>query len=190
MIKATKEDEHAVTGILSRSFEKNRSVNYIVRQDDKRLERMRDLMKYSFRTCLDFGEVWLSEDRHCNALVLFPDRKTISFRSAWRDLKLIFIVTGIRSVFKVLKRESLIRQHYPCNHIFYIWFVGCDPDFQGAGRGTAMMHFLLDEARRMGRTVYLETSSERNIPWYQKLGFQIYGELDFGYKLYLLRKQD
>lgn len=191
MMKATMQDKATVVSLLSEAFEGNKSVNYIVRQDGKRLERIRSLMEYSFLTCLDSGKVYLSDDGRCCALVLFPDRKRTTLKSILRDLTLIFSVTGLGSVFKVLRRESLIKKRYPADKkMYYIWFMGCDPVFQGRGLGTAMLSFLLEDAARMNRTVYLETSTERNITWYQKLGLSIYSKLDFGYVLYCFRKEN
>lgn len=98
MIKAKKKDKSVVVQILSQSFKNNKSVNYIVRQDHKLLSRRERLMEYSFLTCMDFGDVFLSEDRQCCALVLFPDRKRTTLTSIWRDMKLIFSVAGVGAV--------------------------------------------------------------------------------------------
>ncbi|NQX39079.1 Acetyltransferase (GNAT) family protein [Pedobacter steynii] len=188
MIKATKLDKSTVVRILSRSFQDNKSVNYIVRQDSGRLLRIDRLIEYSFLTCMDSGEIFLSEDEQCCALVLFPDRKKVTLNAIWRDLKLIFSVTGLRTVLKVLKRESLIKKQYPSGgELYYIWFVACTPESQGKGKGTRMMRFLLSEALSMKRPVYLETSTERNIRWYEGLGLHVYNQLDLGYTLYFLK---
>lgn len=188
MIKATIMDKSDVVQILSRSFSDNKSVNYIVRQDSKRDLRISSLMEYSFLTCLDFGEVYLSEDGRCCALVMFPDRKRTTLRSIWRDVSLIFSVASIARQFKVLRREWLIKKRYPSKEdLYYIWFVGCEVESQGRGRGTQMMEFLLSEAEQMKRPVYLETSVERYVPWYQRFGFQVYDQLDLGYTLYFLK---
>nr|WP_121271699.1 GNAT family N-acetyltransferase [Pedobacter schmidteae] len=188
MKRATKQDRSAVVQILSRAFEDNRSVNFIVRQDSERLLRLDRLMEFCFLTCLDFGKVFLDEDRKSCALVLFPDRKRTSWAGIFRELKMVFFVVGIGGIFKVLRRESLVKKRHPSGGgMFYIWFVGCVPEAQGKGRGTQMMEFLLSEAERMNRKVYLETSVERNVPWYTKLGLQVYDELDLGYRLYFLK---
>jgi hypothetical protein len=38
------------------------------------------------------------------------------------------------------------------------------------------------------KAVYLETSTLKNIPWYQRFGFTIYQEIDMGYQLSFLTK--
>ena len=51
MLKATYNDKELILDILCKSFDKNNSVNYVVRQDKKRKKRIRVLMDYSF-------EIW------------------------------------------------------------------------------------------------------------------------------------
>ena len=62
MIKAAYSDKNLVVDILTDSFETNQSVNYIVKQDKKRVNRIRSLMDYSFEVCYSFGEVFLSDN--------------------------------------------------------------------------------------------------------------------------------
>jgi len=48
MINANPNDRALVVNLLAQSFDDNQSVNYIVKQDDKRIQRIRVLMDYSF----------------------------------------------------------------------------------------------------------------------------------------------
>jgi len=52
MIKAAKSDKQVVTEILAASFSNNRSVNYVIAQNEKKMDRIRKLMAYSFDVCL------------------------------------------------------------------------------------------------------------------------------------------
>lgn len=198
MMKATIEDKNSVTEILSKAFEDNKSVNFIVQQDDKRLDRIRSLMEYSFLTCLEFGEVWLNAERNCCSLILFPDRKRFSIKSLLLKLRLISSVIGLSGIYKVLKREKLVKDRYvffsfdaglrdshSCNG-YYLWFIGTDPVYQGMGLGSVMIHFLKKRADQMHRKLYLETSVESNLGWYKRFGFKIYDQLEIGYTLYFL----
>ena len=51
MIKATNKDRDRVIDILAESFNDNQSVNYIVKQDKKRNQRIGNLIAYSFDVC-------------------------------------------------------------------------------------------------------------------------------------------
>lgn len=48
MIPADYKDKELVVDILTKSFADNKSVNYIIKQDGKRIERIKNLMRYSF----------------------------------------------------------------------------------------------------------------------------------------------
>lgn len=58
MVKANRNDKVLVIDILTKSFDTNQSVNYIVKQDQKRAQRVSSLMDYSFEVCYLFGDVF------------------------------------------------------------------------------------------------------------------------------------
>ncbi|EHQ25477.1 GNAT family N-acetyltransferase [Mucilaginibacter paludis] len=185
MINAKRNDKGLVTELLTAAFNDNLSVNYIVRQDDKREERIRALMDYSFEVCYRFGEVWLSEDRKACALVLFPHQKRITFASVWLDIKLTLKAVGISGIKKVLNRKAKIKAKQPNEPMSYLWFIGVSPLYQHQGTGGRLLKEVLGHAT--GLPVYLETSTERNLPWYEKHCFAVYDTLDLGYILHFLK---
>jgi ribosomal protein S18 acetylase RimI-like enzyme len=177
-----------VVELLTRSFKDNQSVNYIIRQDGKSEQRIRALMDYSFKVCLMFGDVWLSADRKACALVLYPHQKKITFKSVWLDLKLIVKAIGISGIGKTLNREAEIKKLQPKEPMAYLWFIGVNPLDQHQGKGGKLLWEVITNAGKQGLPVYLETSTLRNLPWYEYFGFQIYGQLDLGYELYFLKR--
>src|SRR4051812_6519475 len=122
MKKAKIEDQALVIEILAHSFDENPSVNYIIRQDKKREERIRALMAYSFDVCQMFGEVWLSENRMACALVLYPDKKKTTLKTVWLDIKLVLKAVGISGVSKTLRREAQIKEKQHNIPMAYLWF--------------------------------------------------------------------
>ena len=183
---ATVNDRALVVDLLARSFDGNQSVNYIVRQDNKRKARIRALMDYSFEVCMRFGEVWLSEDRRACALVLFPEEKKTTLKTIWLDVKLIFQAIGWGGVSKAMKREALIKQKQLNVPVVYLWFIGVHPLYQHRGAGGKLLQQVIDKAKKRDRPVFLETSTLKNLPWYGRFGFQVYDELELGYTLYFL----
>ncbi|MDN3548961.1 GNAT family N-acetyltransferase [Mucilaginibacter aquaedulcis] len=188
MIRATKNDKDLIVRILSRSFDANQSVNYIVRQDNKRKERIAKLMSYSFEICSLFGDVWLSEDKSACALVLYPQNKRTTLKSIILDIKLIWQVIGIGNIIKTLNRESSIKAKQPKQPMAYVWFIGVNPEFQHQGKGSRLLRDLLADAREKDLPVFLETSTVRNLPWYESYNFKIYDQLDLTYKLFFLKQ--
>ena len=100
MIKAEYHDKSLVVDILTKSFDTNQSVNYIVKQDEKRIHRIGALMDYSFEVCYMFGDVFLSDEKKACALVLYPDKKKTTLKSMLLDARLILSCVGIRNIKK------------------------------------------------------------------------------------------
>ncbi len=189
MIKANQGDKQLIVDILTKSFQSNQSVNYIAKQDSKRTERISSLMDYSFEVCHSFGDVFLSDDKKACALVLYPDKKKTTFKSILLDVKLIFSCVGIENIKKALSRESKIKQLQPKELMYYLWFIGVDPENQNEGIGSVFLNEIIEDSEHKKRPIYLETSTLKNLPWYKKFGFEIYNELDLNYKLFFLKRE-
>lgn len=189
MIRAEYTDKELIVDILTSSFDDNKSVNYIIKQDNKRAQRLKNLMSYSFEVCYMFGDVFLTNDKKGCALILLPDRKKTTLKSILLDIKLIVSCVGSSNIKKALDRESKIKKLHPEGLMYYLWFIGVDPDQQNKGIGSKLMNEVIREAASKQRPIYLETSTLKNIPWYEKFGFAIYNELDLGYKLFFMKKE-
>lgn len=187
MRSATRTDKPLVTDLLSAAFDDNLSVNYIVRQDDKRKQRIRALMDYSFEVCYRFGKVWLSEDRKACALVLYPHKKNTTLQMIWLDVKLIFTAIDIRGIKKALDREAKIKAKQPKEPMAYLWFIAVKPLYQHQGAGSRILKEIIADAELQNLPVYLETSTERNLPWYNQQDFTEYDTLDLSYTLHFLK---
>lgn len=187
MRKATYADKDLVVNILSKSFDDNQSVNYIVKQDNKRLQRVKSLMDYSFEVCYKFGNVYLSDDSYACALVMYPDMKRTTLKSVLLDARLMVKCIGITNISKAFDRESKIKKIQPKEQMYYLWFIGVDPKYQGSGIGTQLMQEVIEDSRKQQRPIYLETSTLKNLPWYNNFRFEIYNELQLSYKLYFLK---
>jgi ribosomal protein S18 acetylase RimI-like enzyme len=188
MRRAELKDKRLVIDILSKSFDTNRSVNYVIKQDAHRSDRIRSLMEYSFNTCFYSGDVWISDDELACALLLFPEKKKTTVRSILWDVNLATNAIGLSRVFTVLKRESLIKKNHPDRQFTYLWFIGVDPHVQKRGVGSKLLNEVIDMNAKKERPIYLETSVANNLSWYKKFGFEIYHKIDLNYDLYLLRR--
>ena len=174
MIKATRQDKHLVIDILSKAFNNNQSVNYIVQQDQSRQRRIRSLMKYSFELCYQFGDVFLSNDKKACALIIYPDKKKVTLKTLLLDLQLILTAVGSRNIRKAMARESMISSIHPKGLKAYLWFIGVHPNHQQQGIGSTLLTKIIKHSKQESRPVYLETSTLMNLPWYQNFGFTKY----------------
>jgi ribosomal protein S18 acetylase RimI-like enzyme len=61
---------------------------------------------------------------------------------------------------------------------WYLEVLGVDPDAQGAGLGAALIQHGLSLAGAAGAGAFLETSVARNVPYYERFGFEVVEEAD------------
>lgn len=188
MKRAENIDRNIIVDILVKSFGDNKSVNYIIKQDAKRDERLRRLMEYSHDVCKLFGDVFITDDKSGCALIIKPDKKRTSLKSVLLDARFAITCLGISNLKKAMSREATIKAQHPDGLIYYLWFIGVDPNKQHEGIGSKLLKDVINKGQKENRTICLETSTSKNIPWYQSFGFTIYQELDFGYKLFCLKK--
>ena len=71
-------DKSTVVQILTKSFDDNKSFNYIVRQNRNRVYFIEKIFEHFFELCYSFGKVYLSDDKTGCALVLLPDKKKLN----------------------------------------------------------------------------------------------------------------
>lgn len=188
MKKADIGHQRLVVDLLCQSFRDNLSVNYILNKSGDKTKRLKNLMDYSFKVCHAFGDVFLSDDHKACALVLYPEQKTSTLKSILLDINFILRVAGLRNIFKIMNREKAIKSNYPDHPIYYLWFIGVSIEDQHKGIGSGLLREIIADADQKGRPVYLETSTVKNLPWYQKFGFSVYNKLEFGYTLFLFKR--
>lgn len=70
--------------------------------------------------------------------------------------------------------------HHPTDPVWYLPFIGVDPQAQGRGVGSQLLAAGLARADRDGLSAYLEASTPRNRALYQRHGFEVVGELRAG----------
>ncbi|MEU6175408.1 GNAT family N-acetyltransferase [Streptantibioticus parmotrematis] len=60
---------------------------------------------------------------------------------------------------------------------WYLAVLGTEPAAQGRGVGAALLRSRLDVCDREGTPAYLESSKDRNVPYYERFGFRVTGEI-------------
>jgi ribosomal protein S18 acetylase RimI-like enzyme len=71
-----------------------------------------------------------------------------------------------------------IERRHPQEPHWYLAVLGTDPAHQGEGVGSALVRHVLDDPANAGEPAYLETETEANVPFYERHGFRVVGELD------------
>jgi GNAT superfamily N-acetyltransferase len=109
--------------------------------------------------------IWGAPDRHRNGLAelaqLLPTAPFLMSTRTARALRLLFEVDAL----------------HPTEPHWYLATLGTDPDRQGQGVGTALLQPVLNRADEEGMPAYLESSKERNVPFYSRFGFEVVEQL-------------
>jgi Acetyltransferases len=109
--------------------------------------------------------LWLPPDVHPDEDVLI----TLLQRTASEQIQ--------QDVFAVF--EEMGRYH-PSEPHWFLPLMGVDPFQQGKGYGSALMQHALIPCDRDHKLAYLESSNPKNIPLYERHGFELLGRIQVG----------
>ncbi len=99
--------------------------------------------------------------------------------NAWqRGLFNLRIIAMMRSA---LGRGQILAETMQKTHLkephWYLGILGTHPEVQGRGIGSSLLAPILERCDAEGVLAYLESSKSSNIPFYQRHGFQVTGEI-------------
>jgi len=157
------------------------SIHVIPDSNERKLK-----MKYVFQTatCLGvrYGEVYASSEK------LEGVANWIQYE-AFKEYKFRMLKCGLKSrIYKIGLKASkrykpfgeyaikMHKKHAPGKH-WYLETLGVDPNFQGKGIGSSLMNIKFKDIDLQGLPIYLETSTEKNVKFYEKLGFHVAEEV-------------
>ncbi len=160
--------------ILAAAFDKNLSVNDTIKHDERREARITALMNYSIELGIRNNGLHFSNDGHSVAVFFDPTQKTSFLTETLAQLKLVYKVIGWNRLFYMLKKDKAISSRRPAYPHYYLMLIGTDPQQHGKGSGSQLLDQLLQTAAKEGKEVYLETSVDKNIPFYEKRGFVVF----------------
>jgi ribosomal protein S18 acetylase RimI-like enzyme len=81
------------------------------------------------------------------------------------------VTNAVRTLSTIEKRHPESPPHY------YLAALGTRPEHQGKGIGSSLLRPVLARCDEEGVGAYLESSKERNIPFYSRHGFSLTGEI-------------
>jgi ribosomal protein S18 acetylase RimI-like enzyme len=172
--KATEQDLDRLVQSLSRAFDDDPVVNWILRQDVRRADAFETL----FRTCLEklclkHGWVLTTDNLAGCALWYPPGTSKIGFLQQLRMLPQMIVGASLRGLPRLIGVLDTMDKHHPKADHFYLQFMGVEPDQQGKGFGAALMGPALEYCDRDRLGAYLENTKESNLPFYRRFGFEL-----------------
>ena len=99
----------------------------------------------------------------------------------WREIPMasvLFRTVGPRRWWRVVRAYKAFDAHLPGAPHWYLGLLAVDPHAQGRGVGSRLVRAGLERADRDGVGAYLETGTEPNVAFYERLGFRVTGEIE------------
>lgn len=123
---------------------------------------------------LPYGQVWITtkDEAICSVAVAMDSEVEIPEAVQSRVDTECASLMGSRHSAAVMA-ETELKDLRPSGHHVLLATIGTTPGLAGRGLGSRTLRAVLQGADRTATPVYLETSSERNLAFYERFGFSI-----------------
>jgi ribosomal protein S18 acetylase RimI-like enzyme len=163
--------------LLARAFHDDPLSAYLFPDETKRLDQLRWLYRGSARYAHRYGETYTTPARDGVALWLPPERPYPHQLGMVRvGLGFAPLKFGLgwlrRSVAAMNALDGAHKRDVASRH-WYLFLLGVDPSCQRQGIGGRLIEPVLARAEADGTPVYLDTTNERNVSFYQLHGFEV-----------------
>ncbi|MCK4177639.1 GNAT family N-acetyltransferase [Aciditerrimonas ferrireducens] len=164
--------------VLAEAFDDDPLACYLFPPAGVRRRGLRRFFRLQLRRLLaGAGEVWTTEDLLGAALWVPPvAERPASLRDLWALAPvLVDLLAGGRPTV-ALRLLADVERARPTEPHWYLATLGTAPRAQGRGIGSTLLQAVLARLDAEGLPAYLESSKERNVPFYARHGFEIVGE--------------
>lgn len=169
-------EKHEVLNTLMLAFSGDPCLRYMLDTPQKLLTGFHAFAGAMGGAALDHGTAWIAEDGAAAALWLPPGVSS--------DQERMLTVIGEHARAEKLPTlgevgETIPRYHPEEPH-WYLAMIGVDPARQGRGYGSAILKESLRRCDEEGVAAYLESSNPKNVPLYERHGFEVLGFIQPG----------
>jgi ribosomal protein S18 acetylase RimI-like enzyme len=174
--KAQPEDVDALAAVLAHAFDDDPLTMWLFPDERARRRKLPAFFRSLLRASLPLDEIYTADNGSCVAIWNPPG----TFPMGWyTDAKLGLVTTRLAGLRIVSCARGLLyfATHHPKEPHWYLQMLGTEPDRQGRGAGSAIVAPVLEHCDRTGDRIYLESSKERNIPFYVRHGFTVTEEI-------------
>jgi ribosomal protein S18 acetylase RimI-like enzyme len=173
------EKAHAgqATAALGRAFINDPLITYVIADEDRRRRITPDLYGGIVRYALLYGKAYTTVEVAGAACWLPPEQSSPTLLRMLRAGMLkVPLRLGWKSYQQLNEFEAqaeILHQRHATKPHWYLWALGVDPAWQGKGFGGRLLQPVLARADAEQTPCYLETQNPKNLPFYEKQGFQV-----------------
>lgn len=170
------EDIPSVYGALARAFEDDPVTEFLFPDFTSRITRLRAFYRLMMPMLFSHGCFYTDEGLRGGAIWQRPLPPRVGpLRMALTLTRTGWVLRGRTRAGMALGRAiEAMRVRRP--H-WYLGILGTQPADQGRGIGSALIAPVLERCDRTGEFAYLESSKAANLPFYERHGFEVMGEV-------------
>lgn len=163
--------------VLCRAFDRDPHINWIVRQDTRRDDALRQLFRLLLTELMGRdGEVIASTDLKAVAIWFPPSAWNLDWLTQARLGMRFAAISGWKNLPGRAYGLNAMESKHPASPHYFLQTIGVDPSVQGEGYGAALLTAVLQRGDAAGRPIYLETGNPDNVRFYGKYGFRVVAE--------------
>jgi ribosomal protein S18 acetylase RimI-like enzyme len=175
-MSASPADEQLVVSAIVMAFSSDPAARWVYPEPHQYLKHFPEFVTAFGGKALAHGSAYFTEGGAAAALWLPPGVEPDDEQLT--DILARSVPKRIREdVFTVFEQMG---SYHPREPHWYLPMIGVDVTLQGRGFGSALLKHALSVCDESGHPAYLESSSPRNIPLYERHGFKLLGTIQVG----------
>ena len=168
--------------ILASAFEGNQRIQSLVRKDAPDFKQaLNVLLSYCYFMVKKVGGISTSTDNDACLLYYINSKKYMNFRDYLHYGYLAIKVIGFTRLKRVYLREKFIKsirkkdqlENGHQDHI-YVWFLAQKKSKKDIKGLLELKRFITKKADELKLPIYMETTDQRLVPLYERMGFSFY----------------
>jgi GNAT superfamily N-acetyltransferase len=179
--KATPADVRVLTRTLTRAFDSDPVLNWMIRQDTKRRRAFLVHFETGLRQlAMPHGHVYVTANLRGVAVCVPSDKWRPRTQDSLARLRAQLFVTGPGHLRPVRAALAGLEERRPTRPHLYFFELAVDPGWQGRGIGSSLLSHALAWCDRQGIGAYLENTKAVNHRLYERYGFQLISSHQLG----------
>jgi GNAT superfamily N-acetyltransferase len=164
--------------VLGLAFTDDPLVTAVLRglPSDERIKRLKAMFIAELSACVRRGcplAVMAGDKILAAAIIYPPGTYPLPLHEQVKVVVKGIAGAGFYGLVRLLRVVSDFKKHHPKERHYYFECMGVEPCLQGRGFGSAIFRHLVQRADDDHVGCYLENPNPRNVPLYQRFGFQI-----------------
>lgn len=161
--------------MLARAFDDDPFINFIVKQDSRRRERVEAWARSAASGSIALGETYITSG--CEGAALWTPPGQPHAVAYLQRLRLMSRFAGPLGAVRLMRPLALLDAHTPHEPHFYLRVLGVEPSMQRRGLGSRLMQPALARCDAAGIPAYLFSTKEQNVALYERHGFRVLAEV-------------